>query len=176
MSDASSHSQDVNDVQRRLDDPQGFVRLLIDVKARQLVRRPEFRGMDWRDLAQDLFADLWARAPKYDPSRALFTTFLFRVLERECADLIERAQAQKRRGRRQEMPLGDQSVKNDRKYCHRGVSAHDFRSEFECSHDVAEALKSLSPHLRARCAQLQQLSPTAVAQTLGIPLTGWSPT
>lgn len=151
------------------DDPEGFATRLIYRYARSLIRRPEFRGTDVEDLAQDLMLDVVRRLPRYDVARAKLTTFLFRLIEREMADLVEKATAKKRRGRRREEVLNGETVTSEKLRRHRGTTSVDGREKFEREQDLAAALKGLSPHLRARCELLKEHSPSAIAEMLGIP-------
>jgi DNA-directed RNA polymerase specialized sigma24 family protein len=140
------------DRDRLFDDPQGFVPRLIRKNAIRLALRPEFRGTDPDDLAQELTCDLVKRLPSYNPLRGRLTTFLFRVLRREAADLVEKATARKRRGRRTEHPLGDLALDETDGRRHRGAVTSDPCRQFELNHDLARVAERLSPHLRRTCA------------------------
>lgn len=152
------------------DDPDGFAPRLIRKRARRLARRPEFRGSDWRDISQDLMLDVVRRLPKFNPSRARLTTFLFRLLARELVDLIAKANAKKRCGQQHERPLDEERLGHDCLRRHRSSTSSNGYTCFEFQHDLETALAALSPHLRSRWTMLLESSPTAVARKLGIPL------
>ena len=67
----------------------GYAVALIRCKAKQLIRRAEFKGMDSEDLEQEMMLDLLQRLPQYDVSRASRNTFIARVVEHKVATLIE---------------------------------------------------------------------------------------
>ena len=67
----------------------GYAVALIRCKAKQLIRRAEFKGMDSEDLEQEMMLDLLQRLPQYDASRASRNTFIARVVEHKVATLIE---------------------------------------------------------------------------------------
>ncbi|MCC7424471.1 MAG: sigma-70 family RNA polymerase sigma factor [Planctomycetaceae bacterium] len=146
-----------------------FIYGLIHSKAQQLVRRPEFRGEAAADLAQDLICDVWARLPKYDPERAELTTFLFRVIERECADLVAKASAAKRSARKREALL-ETCVDARCRGAHRGIHARDDQRDADLRLDVGAVLELLSPHLQERCRQLLLQSPARLSKSRGIPI------
>jgi DNA-directed RNA polymerase specialized sigma24 family protein len=55
------------------------------------------KGMDWEDIAQELYVHLLQSGGKYDPSRgASERTFVIRVITNKIRDLARAANAQKR--------------------------------------------------------------------------------
>jgi len=66
-----------------------YVVNLIRRKARQLVGHYGFTEDDREDIEQELWADLYHRAPSYDPSLASPRTFANRIVEHAIAAIIE---------------------------------------------------------------------------------------
>src|SRR5262245_14699143 len=52
----------------------------------RIVRR--FRRRDAEDLRQAIWLKLWTVAPRYDPSRAKETTFVYTVVRNECIEWL----------------------------------------------------------------------------------------
>jgi len=66
-----------------------YVVNLIRRKARQLIGQYGFTEDDREDIEQELWADLYHRAPNYDPSLASPRTFANRIVEHAIAAIIE---------------------------------------------------------------------------------------
>ncbi len=74
-----------------------FARQLIRQKARQLKDRLEDPAMGVEDLESRLQYTLLRRAPRYDPDKARWTTFVALVLDHEVADILQQASGPDRR-------------------------------------------------------------------------------
>jgi hypothetical protein len=64
-----------------------YVKRLIQVKSRQLRRRPEFGGAEILEIQQDLALHVLRRAHNYDPARGAVVTFIDRVVDSAAAML-----------------------------------------------------------------------------------------
>lgn len=138
-----------------------YVTTLIEVKARQLIRRPGFRRSELRDLEQELVAAVLRQAHHYDPARGSVNTFIDRVVETAAVAIIRRRMRLKRGTGRQpasldvafgddETSLGDQATDEDR-LRHRGGGNDE---DVDLRIDVEEALTALGPVDRAVCRRL----------------------
>jgi RNA polymerase sigma factor (sigma-70 family) len=54
------------------------------------------RGLEWEDIAQEIFLHLCKVVPKYDPSKASPRTFVLRVATNKIIDLRRHVSAHKR--------------------------------------------------------------------------------
>lgn len=73
-----------------------YAQNLIQMRARQLVRRPEFSKSDLDDIQQDLLLHLLNQAEQFDPARASVNTFIARVVDSGVAMLIRESNRDKR--------------------------------------------------------------------------------
>ena len=53
-------------------------------------------GMDWQDIAQEIYLQLWKVASRFNPLKAGERTFVQRVAVNRVRDLARRTNAQKR--------------------------------------------------------------------------------
>ena len=65
-----------------------YARTLIRVKARQLVRRPEFSRADAEDIEQELAIQIHLKIAQFDSNRSSLNTFLARVVDSSVAMMI----------------------------------------------------------------------------------------
>lgn len=91
----------MSDAFRRNDVVTEYARTLIQVKAKQLVRRPGFSRSDEDDVAQDLVLHLLNQAQHFDPARGSLNTFIARVVNSAVAMLV------RERGRIKRSPASD---------------------------------------------------------------------
>ncbi len=154
---------------------------LIRMKARQLVRRPEFRRYPKREIEQDLWTYLLSRAPQYDPKRGSVDAFIVCVINSAASILI------RKRRRRLSVPGEDaQSLE---------VSSHNCDGELVPTSDTissedidrrtggttpldldvlidqeafAWATKTLSPMQQKICHLLSTSNVSVAARVLGI--------
>ena len=75
-----------------------YARTLIRVKARQLVRRPEFTVCEAEDLEQELTLRILVQLDRFDPTRSSINTFFARVVNSAVAMLIRERGRIKRNG------------------------------------------------------------------------------
>ncbi len=82
------------------------------------------------DLVQDVFTSVWRNAAAFDPARASFATWVFRITRNRATDLIRRRKARVR------------TVEGDPLF---EPGEEDSSGELSRSFDVAAALSRLSP-------------------------------
>lgn len=75
-----------------------YARTLIRVKARQLVRRPEFTACEVDDLEQELTLHILTKLDRFDPSRGSLNTYFARIVNTAIAMLIRERGRIKRNG------------------------------------------------------------------------------
>lgn len=116
------------------------------------------------ELLQELFVELWRRAPQYDPARASVGTWVTTIARSRGLDALR---ARRRRFRDQEVPSDDVSV----------PAPADQRpdeqvSQSQRSEAVRAALADLSPDQRqvVEYSYFRGLSHTEIANELGIPV------
>jgi len=83
-----------------------YARTLIRIKAKQLVRRPDFCRSDQDDVEQDLVLHLLSQAQHFDPARGSLNTFVARVVDSAVAMLV------RERGRIKRRPAGEVEVQS----------------------------------------------------------------
>jgi len=154
-----------------------YVRRLIHIKARQLLRHPGFSRSDFDDLVQELTLRLWRKVPQFDPIRASFHTYAAHVLE-SCVATIVR----ERRRLKRAAGLRAQSLENT--FVQRGsastpladlVSDSDLERRTgvdarrkQITAEVNRAVETLSPDLRDLCRRLMTGTTASVARDLGV--------
>jgi hypothetical protein len=148
------------------------VATFLEIKARQLARRPEFGRGARGDLEQDLRAKLLQSLTAFNPLHSPWETFAYGVLERHAATLVRDATAARRdrratvslsAARRDMAPL----LRDAERAKHRGVSRPSQKDLTVLAADVATILESLPPELRDLADQLQGGSQRAAARALG---------
>jgi RNA polymerase sigma-70 factor (ECF subfamily) len=82
------------------------------------------------ELVQDVFTSVWKNAPTFDPARARFATWLYRISRNRATDLIRRRNARVR-------TVGNEPLLESGETDPSGVLSRRF--------DVAAALSRLSP-------------------------------
>jgi len=75
-----------------------YIRTLILIKARSLMKSPAFRGVERDDVLRDLTLILAKRLGQFDPERAQLRTFVSRVLDSAAITLLRARQREKRSG------------------------------------------------------------------------------
>jgi RNA polymerase sigma-70 factor (ECF subfamily) len=109
------------------------------------------------DLVQDVFTAVWRGAAGFDPSRASFATWIYRITRNRATDLIRRRRARVR-------TVGDEA--------HPEPGEEDPTGQLSRSFDVASALSRLSPTHREVLvlAYFQGLSQSEISLRTGTPL------
>ncbi|HET7480425.1 MAG TPA: sigma-70 family RNA polymerase sigma factor [Rubrobacteraceae bacterium] len=109
------------------------------------------------DLTQDVFTAVWRNADSFDPSRASFATWIYRITRNRATDLIRRRRARVR-------TVGDEFVPE--------MGEDDQSGELSRSFDVAAALGKLSPVHREilTLAYFEGLSQREISRATGTPL------
>jgi RNA polymerase sigma-70 factor (ECF subfamily) len=109
------------------------------------------------DLVQEVFTAVWRGAASFDPSRASFATWVYRIARNRATDLIRRRRARVR-------TVGDVS--------HPELGEEDPAGELSRSFDVASALSRLSPTHREVLilAYFRGLSQSEISRQTNTPL------
>ncbi len=109
------------------------------------------------DLVQDVFTAVWRSAGSFDPSRASFATWVYRITRNRATDLIRRHRARVR------------TVGGD---AYPEPGEEDATGELSRSFDVASALSRLSPTHREVLvlAYFHGLSQSEISRQTGTPL------
>lgn len=160
-----------------------YARTIIRVKAKQLVRRPEFSKSDREDVEQELFLYLLARSSQFDSDRGSVNTFISRVVSTAVAMLVRERRRIKRNGgdgvevesleKMAEQsdgtvaPLWATLTRADA--CRRnGSDPLSDAEEFELVEGVASAMDSLPPELQAICKLLLTQNKAEVKRKLNM--------
>jgi RNA polymerase sigma-70 factor, ECF subfamily len=109
------------------------------------------------DLVQEVFTAVWRGAASYDPSRASFATWVYRITRNRATDLIRRRRARVR-------TVGGEA--------HPEPGEEDPAGELSQSFDVASALSRLSPTHREVLilAYFHGLSQSEISRRTSTPL------
>jgi len=109
------------------------------------------------DLVQDVFTSVWRGAAGFDPSKASFATWLYRITRNRATDLIRRRRARVR-------TVGEERSPE--------IGEEDPTGELSQSFDVASALSRLSPTHREVLilAYFQGLSQSEISRRTNTPL------
>ena len=109
------------------------------------------------DLVQDVFTAVWRGAAGFDPSRASFATWVYRITRNRATDLIRRRRARVR-------TIGGEARPE--------AGEEDPTGELSRSFDVASALSRLSPVHREVLilAYFQGLSQSEISRRTDTPL------
>ncbi len=109
------------------------------------------------DLVQDVFTSVWRSAAGFDPARASFATWVYRITRNRATDLIRRRRARVR-------TVGGAS--------HPQMGEEDPTGELSRSFDVASALSRLSPTHREvlTLAYFHGLSQSEISRRTNTPL------
>ena len=159
-----------------------YVQKLLQIKARQLASRPEFRYSDRADIEHDLIAHVLQQAGKYDPARACVNTFIIHVVETAVAmEIRKRGRLKRAAGYHAasledtfppdedegEATLGEFVSESDlRRRC--GGFVHDPRADSGLSVDVAGAMAGLTPRQREIAKRLVEAKEATIAREMGI--------
>ncbi len=109
------------------------------------------------DLVQDVFTSVWRNAAAFDPARASFATWVYRITRNRATDLVRRRKARVR------TVEGDPLLE---------PGEEDSSAELAHSFDLASALARLSPVHREVLilAYFEGLSQSEISRRTGIPL------
>jgi len=159
-----------------------YVQKLLQIRARQLSSRPEFRYSERADIEHDLIAHLLEQASKYDPARACVNTFVSCVVETAVAmEIRKRGRVKRAAGYHAasledtfhpeedegQATLGEFVSESDlRRRC--GGFVHDPRADSGLSVDVAGAMAGLTPRQREVAKRLIEARETTIAREMGI--------
>jgi RNA polymerase sigma-70 factor (ECF subfamily) len=137
--------------------------------ARKLIRHPAVHGMEVEDIEQELMLDYLSRIQAYDPEKAGLKTFVDRILNHKCANLIEEAKAKKRGGDVQEVSLdawlegrdGDEDELPDHTY--------DRTEAIHFAIDLNQAVHALPEPLASLLIQLGIFNVSEISRRTGVP-------
>ncbi len=158
-----------------------YIRTLILIKARSLMKSPAFRGVERDDVLRDLTLILAKRLGQFDPERAQLRTFVSRVLDSAAITLLRARQREKRSGdhgmasieRLRESqttdPVTGSAAVGEADAARRlGREVRSPIDEFHLSDSIREIVAALPPDLADLCRALQEDSAVSTARGLGI--------
>jgi RNA polymerase sigma factor (sigma-70 family) len=160
-----------------------YARTLIRVKARQLVRRPEFTTCEVQDLEQELTLHILSRLDRFDPDRGSLNTYCARIVNTAIAMLIrERGRIKRNGGTGVEIKSLEKMVdQGDRAPAplQSTISQTDTNRRFQSQPlspleqsqlrmDVQAVLDKLSPELRSICERMLSENKADVRQSSGM--------
>mgnify|MGYP000901988281 FL=1 len=158
-----------------------YIRTLILIKARSLMKSPAFRGVERDDVLRDLTLILAKRLGQFDPERAQLRTFVSRVLDSAAITLLRARQREKRSGdhgmasieRLRESqttdPVTGSAAVGEADAARRlGREVRSPIDDFHLSDSIREIVAALPPDLADLCRALQEDSAVSTARGLGI--------
>ena len=158
-----------------------YIRTLILIKARSLMKSPAFRGVERDDVLRDLTLILAKRLGQFDPERAQLRTFVSRVLDSAAITLLRARQREKRSGdhgmasieRLRESqttdPVTGSAAVGEADAARRlGREVRSPIDDFHLSDSIREIVAALPPDLADVCRALQEDSAVSTARGLGI--------
>lgn len=158
-----------------------YIRTLILIKARSLMKSPAFRGVERDDVLRDLTLILAKRLGQFDPERAQLRTFVSRVLDSAAITLFRARQREKRSGdhgmasieRLRESqttdPVTGSAAVGEADAARRlGREVRSPIEDFHLSDSIREIVAALPPDLADLCRALQEDSAVSTARGLGI--------
>ena len=137
--------------------------------ARRLMRHATIHGVEVEDLEQELMLDYVSRKQAYDSEKAQWSTFVDRIINHKCANLIEAAHAQKRGSGICDLSLeswledqdGENDVLPDPKT--ENLTGRDLHI------DLAKAVQQIPPHLVLLLIDLRTLSISEISRKTQTP-------
>ena len=161
-----------------------YAQTLIRVKARQMVRRPEFSATEAEDLEQELSVRILSQIHRYDHSRGSIKTFIARVADSQVAMIIRERKRKKRVG---EDDLKIESLEK-KVLDHEGKPAllgatltdkdgrrlgqtqeMDSCDQVDLKAEIDDVLSKLPSELQTLCGLLMTLNHTQARERLGMP-------
>jgi RNA polymerase sigma factor (sigma-70 family) len=158
-----------------------YIRTLILIKARSLMKSPAFRGVERDDVLRDLTLILAKRLGQFDPERSQLRTFVSRVLDSAAITLLRARQREKRSGdhgmasierlresQTTDPVTGSAAVGEADAARHLGREVRSPIEDFHLSDSIREIVAALPPDLADLCRALQEDSAVSTARGLGI--------
>ena len=158
-----------------------YIRTLILIKARSLMKSPAFRGVERDDVLRDLTLILAKRLGQFDPERAQLRTFVSRVLDSAAITLLRARQREKRscdhgmasierlRESQTTDPVTGSAAVGEADAARRlGLEVRSPIEDFDLSDSIREIVAALPPDLADLCRALQEDSAVSIARGLGI--------
>ena len=157
----------------------GFPDHYICQTAKRLSRQRRYRLWDWEDLRQEMYLRILERLPQFDPQRGCFNAFVKMIVRQLAANLRRHCEAQMRNGGQEIslatlvageggcvelaelIDLADQNRRLQR-------TPLSDRDEADSRLDVSAFLASLSRRHREIARLLQVLTPSEIAEKLGM--------
>ena len=151
-------------------------------KARQVLNKNGITESDFRDIRQDLLADILARLPKFDGERAGMKTFVCWLIDNRIAGIIRHHRAVCRDYRRNESSLDDWVYDEDGRWTRRGATVTEDEAQaaigragrsreeqLELVLDTAAMLDGLPNDLRDLCIRLKTQTVVEISRETGVP-------
>jgi len=158
-----------------------YIRTLILIKARSLMKSPAFRGVERDDVLRDLTLVLAKRIGQFDPARAQLRTFVSRVLDSAAITLLRARQREKRsgdhgmasiemlrEGKTKDPVTGSAAVGEADAARRLGLEVRSPVEKFHLSESIREIVAALPPDLADVCRALQGGSAVSTARGMGI--------
>ncbi len=137
--------------------------------ARKLSRHPGVHSMEVEDIEQELMLDYLSRIQAYDPERASRKTFVDRILNHKCANIIEEAKAQKRGGGVKELSLESWLENRDGEDDELLDHTYDRTDALHFTIDLNHVMRDLPEPLASLLVQLGIYSVSEIARRSGTP-------
>lgn len=160
-----------------------YVRTLIRVKARQLIRRPGFSRSDQDDIEQELHLHLLGMAKQFDPARGSFNTFANRVVKSAVAMLL-RSQSRSKRSPGEGVEILSMEMRIEQSdgtpsplwatisvadlQRRTGNATSSDAEHYELVESVASALEGLPSDLQKVCRSLAERNRSETERELGL--------
>jgi RNA polymerase sigma factor (sigma-70 family) len=154
---------------------------LIRIKAKQLCRRRDFRGVDPADVQQDLWVSVARAADQFNPAKSSTVTFLHYVVRSGVAQLVRARHRQKRCNGVPTVSLHDlvnlqvptseplaASVSAVDLARRTGSDSADEQQRRDDSDALSRALDEMPQVLRDVCRRIMGGTVTSVARDLGV--------
>lgn len=137
--------------------------------ARKLIRHPGIHGMEVEDIEQELMLDYLSRSQAYDPEKAGWKTFVDRILNHKCANIIEDAKAKKRGGGVQEVSLDAWLEGRDGEDDELPDHVYDRTEAIHFAIDLNQVIRDLPEPLASLLVQLGIYNVSEISQRTGVP-------
>jgi DNA-directed RNA polymerase specialized sigma24 family protein len=160
----------------------GYVKDLIKIKSRQLLRRPEFKGVDAEEIRQELALHVLEQAHLFDPLRGAVVTFIAQVVDSSGAMMCRGRRRIKRGASIQPQSLEGSTILEEGEeksllemllegdlHRHHGGDAMDDIDRCQMMEDLSGVLGQLAPDLRRVAGMIMDgASEVAISRQLGI--------
>ncbi|HOY63861.1 MAG: RNA polymerase sigma factor [bacterium ADurb.Bin236] len=151
------------------------------IKAKQLIGKAGYTSEDYDDIVQEMILDIYCRLSKYDPARSTFKTFINRIVEMKCADMLQAGHAANNdlNRRAESLNLIVEQEDGAQLECIQTVSVEElpwnngavFAAESDLSDfkiDLQKIMSRLSPRNRTLCERLTREHISEICRDSGI--------